>query len=94
MRRSTLTSTDIRNGTLGSADVRRNSLGSAAISGLRGGDFAAGQLPEPMPATLPAGKTLRGVFSAAVTGGPDDAGIARAPVSFPIPLRARRRSRT
>jgi len=79
---------DVRDRSLTSRDIRPNSMGSSSVSGLLASDFAPGQLPDPVPATLLPGQTLRGTFSAAVTGGPGDTGVARSPISFGIPLAA------
>lgn len=77
---------DIRDRSLTGRDVRPDSLGSANVAGLLATDLAPGQLPDPVPATLPSGKTLSGTFSAAVTGGAGDSGVARSAISFGIPL--------
>ena len=54
---------DVRNGSLTGRDLRRNSIGPAQVAGLLATDFAPGQLPDPLPATLPSRRTLRGVFA-------------------------------
>ena len=98
VRNGTLRGTDVRNGSLTRADIRARSLtgaqlapesvGSGQVNGLLASDFAAGQLPDPVPATLPSGKTLTGTFGVAVTGGSGGSGIARGAISFPVPLAA------
>ncbi len=59
---------DVTDGSLTGTDIAPESLDGASIANLGAGDFAPGQLPDPVPTTLPGGKTLTGVFAAAVTG--------------------------
>lgn len=78
---------DIRDGSLTGRDLRRGSIRAGQVAGLTAGDFANGQLPDPLPRALPRGKTLRGVFAAAMTGGTgEQRGIGRGPFSFQVPL--------
>lgn len=88
VRNGSLSGRDVKNRSLTNRDIAAETLDSRNIRGLLSSDFAPGQLPDPMPAALPAGKTLRGLFAASVTGGAGDTGIARSPISFPIPLAA------
>jgi hypothetical protein len=83
IRRHSLTSDLFAPGAIGAGQVAADSLGSGQIANLHASDFAPGELPSPVPATLPSGKTLKGMFASAVTGG---TGIARSPISFPLPL--------
>ena len=98
LRNNDISGADLRNGSVAGADIKPgtltgghlapNAIDGRSIANLGAGDFAPGQLPDPVPATLPSGKTLRGVYAAAVTGGQNDSSIARTPISFPIPLSA------
>jgi hypothetical protein len=83
-----LTGEDVRGGALTGAQMAPDSLGTREVQNLLSSDFAPGQLPDPVPVTLPPGKTLKGMFTASVTGSEDDNGISRSPISFPIPLAA------
>jgi hypothetical protein len=86
LRDRSLTGADVGERSLEGANLARESIGSDEVGGLLAGDFAPGQLPDPMPSTLPPGRTLRGAFATSVTGGSGDSSISRAPISFPIPL--------
>ena len=88
LRNGSVAGSDIKPGTLRGGHVAPNSIDGRSIANLGAGDFAPGQLPEPFPATLPSGKTLRGVYAASVTGGAGDSGIGRTALSFPVPLAA------
>lgn len=88
LRNGSVAGADVKDGSLASVDLAPNAIDGRSIANLTAGDFAPGQLPDPVPATLPSGKTLRGVYAAAVTGGPGDSGIGRTAISFSFPLAA------
>jgi len=93
LRNESVTGADLRNGSVGNADLAPNAIDGSRIADLNASDFAPGQLPDPVPATLPSGKSLTGVFVASVTGGAGDASIGRSPISFPFPLAGDPRTR-
>jgi hypothetical protein len=85
VRDGTLTGRDIHDGAITGSDLAGESLGSRSVGDLHRSDFAPGELADPLPQTLPSGRTLTGVFSVAVTGGP---GVGRTPITFALPLPA------
>ena len=86
LRNGSATGADIQDRSVTGADLAPDSLDGRAVTNLGLGDFAPGQLPDAVPATLPSGKTLKGVFAVAVTGGSGQSSVARAPISFQVPL--------
>ncbi len=93
LRDGAVTTRHVAPDTLTGAQIAPESLGSGDVANLLGSDFAPGQLPDPLPLSLPRGKRLVGTFGVTVTGQPSaapaagsDGDIARAAISFPVPL--------
>ena len=85
IRDNSIRSADVRDRGLTGRDIRPGSIGSREVAGLRLKDFASGALAQ--REALERGQTVTGVFAATVTGGPDDFGVGRGAISFPLPMK-------